>query len=475
MRLTVWCSLVAVLMFATESARGGTISFDINTASLQNQVGILAVDLIDSASSTSSAVLSSYSSDATIATAPSLAGGASGTFPGTVMLVDSSFFNEYAVGLTLGTVIHFSVSFTGAGPSGGELPDSFSAFLLDPSTFLPIFTTNDPTGSDALFLYDFTGVGDSGLAVYSSSVTTSDSQNAVPEPGTFWLLGSGLFVALIRAVSSRVSRVRHQLSTARSCALMLGLVALSSPLVGAVPVAGWTDLATSTSGHATGLVLNRFTNTYDSSLTISNTSRQALAYPIAIVVQGLPTGVSLADAFDTSSEGFPFILTGTGGTSVSPNGTFGVVLKFSNPANQKITFTYRVLAPPSAVANELQVAGQDANNNGVRDDIEPPIRARYAGSTTQLAAAFQLARGTRNILTNQGTTDQVYAAALALNKALACMYQTFGETGMGTELKVLRRLMIDTRPRVEAWLAAQNKLSGQSSPINFPNACEGVQ
>src|SRR5205807_2494820 len=108
-----------------------------------------------------------------------------------------SFFNEYLQNLTLATNIAFHLDTTKNAPTGGSLPDSFSFFMLDKNTGLPLFTTTDPTGSDGLFQLDLNGTPGGGLSVFSApnhevSFTVTALVPAVPEPSTWLLLGSGL-------------------------------------------------------------------------------------------------------------------------------------------------------------------------------------------------------------------------------------------------------------------------------------------
>jgi hypothetical protein len=74
-------------------------------------------------------------------------------------------------------------------------PDGFSLFMgSDP--FTPLFTTDDPTGSDDLFLYSI-GAGAQGLSVYNlvpvrTGFSISVSPSQAPEPGSLALLVAGV-------------------------------------------------------------------------------------------------------------------------------------------------------------------------------------------------------------------------------------------------------------------------------------------
>ena len=56
-----------------------------------------------------------------------------------------------------------------------------------------------------------------------------------------------------------------------------------------------------------GLVLNRTTNTFDSSVTLRNSSDAPVLAPIEVVVGGLPSGVTLANKTGDETDGRPFL------------------------------------------------------------------------------------------------------------------------------------------------------------------------
>jgi hypothetical protein len=116
-----------------------------------------------------------------------------GTLPGTVILTDSSFFNELRAALTLGTTLEFTFDATTIG-SGS--PDEFSVFLLDAAGMLPLFTTTDPTGADALLVFDITG-GPGDLMLFGAPGGEA-TINIVPEPSSLILSALGLGMVTLR-------------------------------------------------------------------------------------------------------------------------------------------------------------------------------------------------------------------------------------------------------------------------------------
>jgi len=105
-----------------------------------------------------------------------------------------SFFNELQVSFQpIGSSISFSFTTTDNPPQG--TPDGFSFFILGPDQDF-LITTDDPTGSNALFLYSI-GNGDQDPSVYKPaeqglSFTVTRVRSA-PEPTSLALLAAGLF------------------------------------------------------------------------------------------------------------------------------------------------------------------------------------------------------------------------------------------------------------------------------------------
>jgi hypothetical protein len=99
-------------------------------------------------------------------------------------------------------------------------------------------------------------------------------------------------------------------------------------------------------------VLNPATNTFDSTVTLTNTSGAPVLAPIAAVVSGLPSTVTLANPTGQTADGKAYVSPMPAGTLLQPGGTLSFVLKFANP--QQVPFTgalqilYTVAVPPNA-------------------------------------------------------------------------------------------------------------------------------
>jgi PEP-CTERM motif len=115
-----------------------------------------------------------------------------------------SFFNELVLTPTpFGKSVTFSVSLS-ENHTPGEISDEFALFLLD-SSGLPLFTTSDPSGADALFTIDITGVAGGELSVFAPTKLTSPTSlqitvpgGPMPEPATLFLFVIGVVGLAIR-------------------------------------------------------------------------------------------------------------------------------------------------------------------------------------------------------------------------------------------------------------------------------------
>jgi hypothetical protein len=118
-----------------------------------------------------------------------------------------SAFNELVVNLSpVGNLITFALAYNDDGPPPGFPPDEISLFLLGTSS-LPLVPTSDPTGANALFAIDLTGIPGGDISIFAPTIQNQNNlsiiipgQNGpeVPEPAAFWLLSMGLITVFLR-------------------------------------------------------------------------------------------------------------------------------------------------------------------------------------------------------------------------------------------------------------------------------------
>jgi hypothetical protein len=323
--------IIMGIAFAPQSATATTLSFTIDTAPLAGTGTLLAFDLIGNGTPGNKVTISAFSAHAPIG-ATIAVGNVIGTFPSAVTLDDStSFFNEAAVLLpTLVSEITFTVTTTDNGPSTMAAPDALSLLFLDPVSGMPLFSTSDPTGSNALFLMNIDGTMAAGLQIYTADaneVTISavpGAGTAIPEPSTLLLALLGLGMLALAKRSRRRAWV----------ACVLGFIASFNVLA-----AG--DLSDKVSVTKSGLVLNRATSTFDGTLTISNISATVLAAPLSITIKDITgPGVAVFNKTSSDPDGNPMLQANLKNGVLAPGEKILVPLKFINP--QRVSFDYTV-------------------------------------------------------------------------------------------------------------------------------------
>jgi hypothetical protein len=191
--------LVATLAVGVPPVSAAPIKVTLATTGLAATNAALAFDLIDGGPPPNAVTITAFATDGTLGSSQS-SGSVTGTLPGAVTLFDTAFFSEYLQFMTLGNELSFVFDTSGNAPGPGSLPDAFSLFLLDATTLMPLVSTSDPTGANALLLYN---IGDSNpLAIYAGDgfTVTVEPVRGVPAPGTLMLAltALALFASLRR-------------------------------------------------------------------------------------------------------------------------------------------------------------------------------------------------------------------------------------------------------------------------------------
>jgi len=194
------------------SPRVGATAYDVVIASpgFALSDATLAFDLVDGGTPSNTVTLSKITSNGT-QVSTSTSGSVSGTGPW--IFSDTSFVSELLVSFgPLGTSMSFSFSTTDNPPDGGSFPDAFEFFVLSADATDFLITTDEPLGSNALFIVDI--AGDS-LHVYTPaesgySIDVSVAR-AAPEPGSPALLAAGFVAFFLRPrFKKRFSAARLQ-------------------------------------------------------------------------------------------------------------------------------------------------------------------------------------------------------------------------------------------------------------------------
>jgi hypothetical protein len=327
----LWTTTCMVaLSIGTIPAAADVLTITVNTSGLNGSAAEIALDFIGGPSPSNNVTITNFLADGSLGLqTPS--GGASGTLPGTVTLDDgSNFFNEELAGITLGNYFSFQVTTTNLGPTTASFPDEFSLFLYDTS-FNSLISTSDPTGANAIVTIDLTGGAATSDTIYTSDATFgAPAPAAVPEPASIVLFATNAGIILI-VQRRRRGGLRFGGIAARSAAIAAALLgSLSAQTNITTPVAADTSVTVALSG----LRLNRTTNTYDSVVTVTDTSAQAISGPFYLAVTGIdvPT-VKFSNSAGQLPNQLPYIPLSVGAQLLPNTPVVAGTLKFSDPQN----------------------------------------------------------------------------------------------------------------------------------------------
>jgi hypothetical protein len=208
---------VPVLFMLTASAAWAgsmTVYVSANTSSIAASAGYLDFQFIPTAGGDvfayATLTLKDFESDGTLDVTPFpgplfTQGSVTGDLPAMVVFDNStgSATNEYSPGFTYGNWIRFELDLTlnMAQPVDPVTARSWFEFRMQDLSFGEVLTPPDDLTSPAAE-WDLNADGSTTKIPISPQVTMSDS--AIPEPGTWLMLGSGLVFALLR-----VSKKRH--------------------------------------------------------------------------------------------------------------------------------------------------------------------------------------------------------------------------------------------------------------------------
>ena len=191
-------------------ARGDSVTYTIsgNTAGLVGSSGYLDFQFNPAfAAPAATATITGFSTDGMLIGSPVNTGGASGTLPGTVKIVNSMNFNDALQQLTYGTKLSFNLSLTFTPDTANGTTFAFSFLAPNRSGY-----STGPSG-EALDITVFTATdivirGPFGPASNSPGFPTTPTLTVVPEPSSLVLLGLGVGVVAVAGYGRARARRR---------------------------------------------------------------------------------------------------------------------------------------------------------------------------------------------------------------------------------------------------------------------------
>jgi hypothetical protein len=399
MRPAIWFLAAALLCFFgwASAAHAGSFDVTIGTAELSGGDALLAFDLVDGDGATGTLLgLSSLEVVGGSLAGIELSGGASGDPATHAALDDSDFFNELAQSLSLGSSLTFRIDVTSISAPGTPVPDSFSIFLLDPTSGLTLVHTDLP--GDALLTFDLVqplapvaaGLGE------PTSPRLDVTVSAVPEPATASLLLGALAVVVL------LSRARGAAGR-RALATALALTGLTLSAGAAAQTAVPVDASVTTS--IGGLVLDRASGNFVAQVRLTNGSSQTLAAPLSLAVTSFSrAGVTLANASGTDAQG-PYVSVPLPQEGMTPGTQLELRLAFANPSRARFTFTTSVRAVPDGGVT----LSDDVRTLALDDLAALASSFNGAPAADRLAALSQFVAGRPEFASSGGTAGEFWA------------------------------------------------------------------
>lgn len=337
--MALWCLFGAVHM---GSAFAAPIFFTLDTSVLAGSNGTLAFDFIGDNGNT--VTITNF--QAAGASSGTSVGAVSGTLPGAVTLMTGpSFFNEATVAASFGGLITFQIDMTQNAGASGASPDALSLFFLDSLTGQPLFSTGDPTGANALFLWNIDGGLLSGLNIYQSAAVSilalpGGVPAPVPEPASVLLILPLLALIVVREYRARMRRA----------VIALGVVALA----GMSLASHAADLAGKVSVTKSGMVLNRTTDTFDSVVTVTNTSSGPISAPLMLTIKNISApGVTVYNSSGFDADDNAQVQATLPMGVLQPGAKVAVPVKFVNATRVAFDYAVDVSATPLDASNSV--------------------------------------------------------------------------------------------------------------------------
>jgi hypothetical protein len=164
------------------AATAATFNVTINTSVVSPGHIKTAFDVVSNNPNRNSISITNYHAPGTTMGLPESTGGTSEGDLATILnpaafttLSTEAFYNNFVINLNpIANTINFTINLSELGPLTGNAPDLFAFYLLD-SSGLPLITTTDPLGTNALFTFEMTGVSGGVVNVYGPAVRTGNN------------------------------------------------------------------------------------------------------------------------------------------------------------------------------------------------------------------------------------------------------------------------------------------------------------
>jgi hypothetical protein len=146
-------------------------------------------------------------------------------------------------------------------------------------------------------------------------------------------------------------------------------------------------------------------------------------------------------------------------STVTPNDTI-LVQHDRTQAFDPNSFAWNISASPIIIQEPL-IAGQDSNNDGVRDDVEAFIKTSSTIPVAARTALTKLANGMQEAALASSKAQALVATKKRMDAAI-CLSGLFSQDSASTLVGEISRRQFDTPSRVNAELAYRRLIGGEA-------------
>lgn len=118
------------------------------------------------------------------------------------------------------------------------------------------------------------------------------------------------------------------------------------------------------------------------------------------------------------------------------------------------------------------VAGTDANNNGVRDDVDRYIDTKSDNPVQKLSLRMTSKAMSAAMTSNPSDTSAINNATNKLNMAVACIWKNYPSDIADTMVLEMRKVTVNTKERYDAYMKYSGLVSGTVIKLPKETICE---
>lgn len=131
--------------------------------------------------------------------------------------------------------------------------------------------------------------------------------------------------------------------------------------------------------------------------------------------------------------------------------------------------------PDPGEAGKKTLEGIDSDHDGLRDDLQRWIYARFPNDAKKRAALKQMAIYFQKKITFQNTHEEMMEIKKRSHKAIECLEETFGRDANNNEMEFVQAKALNTQERIEHSLKVDKAFDGMILGSPYPDdgtACE---